>query len=49
VAISHGKTWDSINLIGLNYSVFKTDEHIVLENEQLQIKYEQLVAASFRP
>jgi ATP-dependent DNA helicase PIF1 len=48
VAISHGKTWDSINLIGLDYSAFKTDEHIVLENERLQIKYEQLVA-SFRP
>jgi hypothetical protein len=47
VAISCAKTWDSINLIGLDYSAFETDEGIVLEYEQLQLKYEQLVA-SFR-
>jgi ATP-dependent exoDNAse (exonuclease V) alpha subunit len=47
VAISRGKTWDSINLIGLDYDAFKTDESIVIEYERLQVKYDQLVA-SFR-
>jgi hypothetical protein len=47
VAIGRAKTWDSVNLIGLDHNAFKTDESIVLEYERLQVKYDQLIA-SFR-
>ncbi|GBC05190.1 hypothetical protein RclHR1_00610002 [Rhizophagus clarus] len=46
MAISHAKTWDSLNLIGLEYDAFKTDEQImILEYERLQVKYDQLVSS----
>ena len=37
VAISHVKTWDSLNLLSLNHIAIKTDEKIIKEYQHLHI------------